>query len=105
MYELKRPPADLVGIQVQASINNGPNGAVPYMYAVVLTKGKSGSSFKIAERAKVRGYEIEPGGDEEYGTVVIRQKTGGSGYETTPKECVRLREICMKLLEEMGTKA
>jgi len=105
MYELKRPPVDLVGIQVQASINNGPNGAVPYMYAVVLTKGKSGSSFKIAERAKLRGYVVEPGGDEEYGTVVIRQETGGSGYETTPKECLRLREICLKFLKEMGASA
>lgn len=105
MYELKRPSADLVGIQVQASINNGPNGDVPYMYAVVLTKGKSGPSFKAAERVKPEGYEVEPGGDEEYGTVVIRQETGGSGYETSPEECVQLREICLKLLKEMGASA
>ena len=105
MYELKRPSSDLVGIQVQASINNGPDGDVPYMYAVVLTKGKSGPSFKAAERVKPKGYEVEPGGDEEYGTVVIRQKTGGSGYETSPEECVQLREICLKLLKEMGASA
>lgn len=102
MYELKRPPSDLVGIQLQAAINNGESGQVPYMYAVVLTKGKSGRSYKIAERARPKGYEVEPGGDETYGTVVIRQETGGSGYETTPEECVELRGICLGLLASMG---
>ncbi|MDP3177124.1 MAG: hypothetical protein Q8M76_04420, partial [Spirochaetaceae bacterium] len=33
MLELKRPPADFVGIQIQAAINKGPNGEVPYLYA------------------------------------------------------------------------
>jgi hypothetical protein len=105
MYELKRSPADLVGIQMQAAINNGANGPVPYMYAVVLTKGKGGPSYAVAERARHKGYEVEPGGDEEYGTVVIRQETSGSGYETSPEDCVELRGICLKLLKEMAAKA
>jgi hypothetical protein len=102
LYELKRSPADLVGIQVQAAINKGPNGAVPYMYAVVLTKGKEGPSYRTAARAKASGYEIEAGGDEEYGTVVMRQETGNGGYETSPSDCTRLLRLCLKVLEGIG---
>jgi hypothetical protein len=98
LFELKRSPADLVGIQVQAAINKGPNGAVPYLYAVVLTKGKAGPSYKIAQREKAAGFEVEPGGDDEYGTVVIRQETGDGGYATTPEDCMRLLGVCLKLL-------
>jgi hypothetical protein len=98
LFELKRPPADLVGVQVQAAINNGPNGKVPYMYAVVLTKGKDGPSYKVAQRFKSAAYEVEPGGDDQYGTVVIRQETSGGGYETSPSDCERLLDISVGLL-------
>jgi hypothetical protein len=97
LYELKRPPADLVGIQVQAAVNKGPNGAVPYMYAVVLTKGKDGPSYKIAQRLRSAAFEVEAGGDENYGTVVIRQETSGGGYETTKGNCRSLLKLCIKL--------
>jgi len=102
LYELKRSPADLVGIQVQAAINKGPNGAVPYMYAVVLTKGKEGPSYKAASRVKSSGYEIEVGGDDQYGTVVMRQETGNGGYQTTPSDCARLLTLCLKVFEAIG---
>lgn len=102
LYELKRSPADLVGIQVQAAVNNGPNGAVPYMYAVVLTKGKDGPSYKIAQRVKSAGYEIEVGGDDEYGTVVIRQETSGGGYETSPADCKKLLKLCLGTIKAIG---
>jgi hypothetical protein len=105
LLELKRPPEDLVGVQVQAAVNNGPNGAVPYMYAVVLTKGKGGASYKVAKAFRASGYEIEAGGDEEYGTVVIRQETSGGGYETKPKDCKELLALCVKLLLAIGSKA
>jgi hypothetical protein len=98
LYELKRPPADLVGIQVQAAINNGPNGAVPYMYAVVLTKGRKGPSYDVAKRVRSSDYEVEVGGDDEYGTVVLRQETSGGGYNTTPDDCRKLMRLCMKVL-------
>jgi hypothetical protein len=101
MLELKRPPADLVGIQVQAAVNNGPNGAVPYLYAVVLTKGKAGPSYGVAQRVAAEGFEVEPGGDKDYGTVVIRQSTEGGGYETTPDDCRALIKICLKVLERI----
>ena len=99
LFELKRPPADLVGVQVQAAINNGPNGAVPYMYAVVLTKGKSGPSHKVAQRVKSSGFEVEVGGDDNYGTVVLRQETGGGGYETKVDDCRKLLRLCVKVLQ------
>jgi hypothetical protein len=102
LYELKRPTADLVGIQVQAAVNNGPNGAVPYMYAVVLTKGKAGPSYKIAQRVKSAGYEVEVGGDDQYGTVVIRQETSGGGYETSPADCKKLLRLCLGLIQAIG---
>jgi hypothetical protein len=98
LLEAKRPPADLVGIQVQCATNKGPNGEVPYLYAVVLTKGKSGPSYEAARSFRARGFEVEPGGDDEYGSVVIRQQTGNGGYCTTPADCVRLAKVCYEAL-------
>jgi len=101
MLELKRPPADLVGVQIQAAVNKGPNGNVPYLYAVVLTKGRAGRSYDTARRFEPEGYEVEPGGDGDYGTVVIRQHTGGTGYHTTPADCKRLARTCAELLTRL----
>jgi hypothetical protein len=101
LLELKRPPADLVGIQVQAAINNGPNGAVPYLYAVVLTKGKAGPSYAIAQRVRAQGFEVEPGGDKDYGTVVIRQSTEDGGYQTSPDDCRALLRVCLGALDRI----
>jgi hypothetical protein len=105
LLELKRSPSDLVGVQLQAAINNGPNGAVPYMYAVVLTKGKKGPAYALAERFRRVGYEVEAGGDEEYGTVVIRQETSGGGYETKPRDCVALLTLCREILSSIADAA
>jgi len=96
MIEPRRKKDDLVGIQLQAAINSGPNGAVPYMYAVVITNGK-GSSWRVASATRVKGYQIEAGGDDEYGTVVVRQDTGGGGYHTDKGDCVRLMGIVLEL--------
>ena len=98
LVELKRPPADLVGVQIQAAINCGPAGNVPYMYAVVLTKGKTGRSYKTAEQIQVPGYIVDAGGDGDYGTVVIRQE----GYVTNPDDCVELQTICIKFLTSIA---
>lgn len=102
LLEKKRSPEDLVGVQLQAAINKGPNGAVPYLYAVVLTKGRGGPSHAAASRLHPSGYEVEAGGDEDYGTVVIRQKTSGSGYQTDPEDCERLFSLCQKLLQGLS---
>lgn len=89
MIELRRNPDDFVGIQLQVAINNGPNGAVPYMYAVYLCRGKGASYAKLADQS-FGSYVTEAGGDDEYGTIVVRQQTSGTGYHTKPRDCLRL---------------
>jgi hypothetical protein len=92
MLEPKRKPDDLVGIQFQSSINNGANGRVPYMYAVVLCRGQAGLTYEYFSRMSTRTFIVEAGGDNEYGTVVVRQQTGGTGYHTRNKDCQLLFE-------------
>jgi hypothetical protein len=103
MLELKRPPADFVGIQIQAAINKGPNGEVPYLYAVVLTKGRAGPSYRYASSVRARGFEVEPGGEGDYGSVVIRQETSGTGYATSREDCEKLATVCGKVLQGIAT--
>ncbi len=101
LLEPKRKVADLVGVQFQASINKGANGNVPYMYAVVLTKGMSGQSYARFRTMRANGFEIEAGGDADYGTVVVRQETSGGGYHTTNDDCARLMELMIKSLQRL----
>lgn len=101
MLEPVRKPADLIGVQLQAAINNGANGRVPYMYAVVLTKGRAGLSYRALKTLSAGNYTVEAGGDEQYGTIVVRQNTGGTGYHTTPKHCERLLSLMVKALEAL----
>lgn len=92
MLEPKRKPDDLIGIQFQSSINKGANGRVPYMYAVVLCRGRSGPTYEYFSRMSTRTFIVEPGGDQDYGTVVVRQKTDGTGYHTRNEDCQHLFE-------------
>jgi len=103
MLEPRQKPDDLVGVQVQVAINKGPNGAVPYLYAVALTHGQ-GATWKKAGGFRAQGYAVEPGGDASYGTVVVRQRTEGGGYCTTPQDCSRLVETVLRLLEKITTR-
>lgn len=98
MIEPKRKPDDFVGVQVQAAINKGPSAEVPYLYAVILTKGK-GASYRRFEDLRASGYEIEAGGDEAYGSIVVRQETSGTGYATKPSDCVRLFNLICGMLK------
>ncbi|MHB0896307.1 MAG: hypothetical protein ACYC1A_02005 [Spirochaetales bacterium] len=98
MIEPKRKPDDFVGVQFQTAINKGPNGEVPYLYGVFLTKGK-GESYRKLKGMSADGYEIEAGGDDDYGSVVLRQETSGTGYATKPSDCLRLFEIACDLLK------
>ncbi len=96
MLEHKRMANDFVGIQLQAAINNGEHGNVPYLYAVCLTRGK-GPSFKKLSGMQIEGFEIEWKEPDEYGAVVVRQQTGGGGYHTTTSDCARLFKLCAKI--------
>lgn len=100
MLEPRRKPENLVGAQLQVAINKGPNGPVPYLYAVVLTHGK-GQSWQKARSLRIPGFEVEPGGDADYGTVVIRQSTDRGGYHTKPEDCRRLVQVVMQVLKEL----
>lgn len=107
MLEARQKQQDFIGVQFQISINNGANGPVPYMYAVVLTKGSKGTSYQYFSRMKTKGFVLEASGGSEYGTVVIRQNTGGQGYHTTDMDCIRLLDLVMGGLKELepGSKA
>lgn len=98
MLEAKRLPNDMVGIQLQAAINNGERGAVPYLYAVCLTRGK-GPSFGRLSGMSIEGYEVEWKEPDEYGAVVLRQDTGGGGYHTSAEDCRRLYRLCLKIID------
>ena len=100
MVEPRRKPADFLGVQMQVAVNNGPNGNVPYMYSVFLCKGK-GDTYQALSRERFGDYEHEPGGDKEYGYVVVRQKTSGTGYHTTDADVRRLYEMVKEKLQAM----
>jgi hypothetical protein len=104
MLEPRRKPNDLVGVQFQAAINNGPNGKVPYLYAVVITRGQ-GASHKVAAAHRDGKFVVEPGGDADYGTVVIRQQTSGGGYFTRAEDCSQLYDTVVRLLDKLKARA
>jgi hypothetical protein len=89
MVEPRRKPSDFMGVQLQVAVNKGPNGNVPYMYSVFLCKGK-GRTYQELSQEKFGDYIAEPGGDKEYGYVVVRQRTAGTGYHTTDDDVRRL---------------
>ena len=102
MVEPRRKPRDFLGVQLQVAVNKGPNGNVPYMYAVFLCRGK-GETFQWFNSMKFDDFVKEPGGDKEYGYVVVRQKTSGTGYHTTDSDVRRLYDMVKeKLLATKG---
>ena len=100
LVEPRRKPADFLGVQLQVAVNKGPNGNVPYMYSVFLCKGK-GATYQALSSARFEDYVKEPGGDKEYGYVVVRQETSGTGYHTTDADVRRLYDMVKEKLESM----
>lgn len=82
-------PDDLIGAQFQLAHNKGPNGTVPYMYAVFITKGR-GHTWQALRDMRFANFITEADrsieGGIEYGTVVLRQDTEyrSDGYHTKP---------------------
>ncbi len=97
MVEPRRKPADFLGVQLQVAVNKGPNGNVPYLYAVFLCRGK-GATFQKLSASRYEEFLKEPGGDKEYGYVVVRQETSGTGYHTTDADVRRLYEMVKEKL-------
>jgi hypothetical protein len=101
MVEPRRKPTDFLGVQLQIAVNKGPNGSVPYMYAVFLCRGK-GETFQKLASMRFDDFVREPGGDKEYGYVVVRQQTSGTGYNTTDSDVRRLYEMVKEKLLGMN---
>jgi hypothetical protein len=101
MVEPRRKPADFLGVQLQVAVNKGPNGNVPYLYSVFLCKGQ-GKTYSMFSSARFGDYVKEPDGDKEYGYVVVRQKTAGTGYHTTDADVRRLFAMVKDTLQEMS---
>ena len=105
MVEPRRKPADFLGAQLQVAINKGPNGPVPYMYAVFLCRGKSETwqgTWKALSAAEHEGWVKEPGEDKEYGYIVVRQPTESGGYHTTDDDIRRLYALLKGRLLGLG---
>ncbi len=100
MVEPRRKPKDFLGVQLQVAVNKGPNGNVPYMYAVFLCRGK-GETYQSLSSMRFDDFVKEPGGDKEYGYVVVRQQTSGTGYHTTDSDVRRLYEMVKEKLLAM----
>ena len=101
MVEPRRKPTDFLGVQLQVAVNKGPNGSVPYMYAVFLCRGK-GETFQKLASMRFDDFVREPGGDKEYGYIVVRQQTSGTGYHTTDSDVRRLYEMVKEKLLGMN---
>ena len=101
MLEKKNAPADFIGVQFQVAINNGPNGEVPYLYAVAMTKGTDNTYQKLLSIFRSGNFVIENKKEGDYGIIVIRQKTSGTGYHTTQPDCERLWNFIINSLEEL----
>ncbi len=95
MAEPSPKPQDLMGAQFQLTHNKGPNGDVPYMYAVFITKGR-GTAWKTLKQFRYNGFVTEASSSveegTEYGTVVLRLDTNArsDGYHTKKADIDRL---------------
>jgi hypothetical protein len=94
-------PGELVGVQFQMAINNGPNGEVPYVYAVFITRG-CGPLWKALVRKTFYGFVTEADTDSvsEFGTVILRLDTESrsDGYHTYSSDVEELAKNVHKAL-------
>jgi len=100
MLELKRNPEDFTGVQIQIAINNGPNGAVPYMYAVLLCKA-DGSVFTLLNSIRYGSFIKETGRDGDYRYIILRQNTENGGYHTREGDCMRLLKTVVQVMKKL----
>ncbi len=101
MLEKRNAPDDFIGVQFQIAINKGPNGDVPYLYAVAMTKGTGATYDKLLARLKRGNFIIENKREGSYGIIVIRQQTSGTGYHTTQSDCERLWNFILNSLVDL----
>jgi hypothetical protein len=100
-----RENKELVGVQFQVSMNSGPHGKVPYMYAVFITRGQN-KLWKQLREIEYDNFitESKPSRKEkDYGTVVLRLDTEcrGDGYHTKDGDIQRLIDHVLETLERV----
>ncbi len=101
-----KKPADFIGIQFQLTYNEGPNGQVPYMYAVCICKD-CGESWEKLKKIRARDFLTETSSSTEdgvrYGIVVFRLDTEcrSDGYRTRDADIERLVDIAVKAIGEL----
>lgn len=82
-------PEDLLGLQLQVSLNDVQGTKYPYLYAVLIartTYGLTGSPYRRIREA-LPDLTVERGEDGDVQTIVIRQRTTRqSGYHTKPRK-------------------
>jgi hypothetical protein len=100
----QKKPNDFVGVQFQMAINNGPDGEVPYVYAVFITRGR-GPFWEAFSRTRFLSWVTEAGSDGEFGTVVLRldTKSRGDGYHTKSRDVEELIGHVFKMLSAYTT--
>jgi hypothetical protein len=94
-------PEDFIGVHVQITFNQGPNGEVPYLYCVVLAKAgfQPLADFRPSGKA---GDTLETGRDGDINYLVVRQTANDSGgYRTSESDVNRLLDRAMELSMEM----
>jgi len=95
---------ELLGAQFQVASNSGPEGSVPYLYAVFITKGQ-GKIWKSLNGIKAGRFITEGAssaeGDAVYGTVVLRldTKSRSDGYHTKEGDVIELLALVIEALE------
>ena len=98
---------ELLGAQFQVTFNRGPNGEVPYLYAVFITKGKE-KIWQTLKDIRAPGYVTEAGSSTEedvvYGTVVLRldTKSRSDGYHTHESDVREILHLVIQALEKFS---
>ena len=94
---------ELLGVQFQLTFNTGPNGSVPYAYAVFITKGQ-GKIWQALKVIRFPSWVTEAGSSTEggtvYGTVVLRldTKSRSDGYHTRADDVAGLYNMVVQAL-------
>lgn len=95
MLRMVGAPASFLGIQVQISINSVQGADYPYLYCVLLSRGKAGCFTRARDILKGMPefrktvLTIEPSNEDGVDVLVIRQTTTKtSGYHTKPNHAL-----------------
>jgi hypothetical protein len=92
-------PEELIGLQIQVSLNHVQGKAYPYLYGVVIARKGFGLGDREYRFPKdVVKLETQ---DDEVDVLVVRQRTSkNSGYETKTQDQIRIFEEAMEVTRD-----